>query len=349
MRKKDAVKDLSIYEKLFSRDFCLPSVEAWVRGESINAKGWTKEKQPFLPYIITQRSDDTVHFYYNMQGVEWIQNLLVALAKRNRNFLKKIESAVLEKLKYIRQIYEKEKEIDSVSLKRFLKELEAGYPWFEAMWWFFQMDDSKLAGLDLRDLAKVRKLTDKLCNSSDTVIRKSLLKIYPELGDLSSVLQTREILNGNIPQKEELKERGKGYFFGNGKLITGLDKEKVGKIFTIHFKNEPTVKIRQLNGSTAYKGIVRGFVRRIMGHKQINEIKEGEILVSPMTIPDFIPAIKKAAAIVTDEGGVLSHAAIIARELKKPCIVGTKFATKIFKDGDLIEVDANRGIVTVLK
>ena len=79
--------------------------------------------------------------------------------------------------------------------------------------------------------------------------------------------------------------------------------------------------------------------------KQIPELKEGEILVTHMTTPDFVPAMRRAAAIVTDEGGVTCHAAIIARELKKPCVVGTKHATQIFKDGDMVEVDANAGIV----
>ncbi|MBU1031264.1 MAG: hypothetical protein KKB65_08575, partial [Nanoarchaeota archaeon] len=75
----------------------------------------------------------------------------------------------------------------------------------------------------------------------------------------------------------------------------------------------------------------------------------GEIIFTGMSTPDFVPLIKKAAAIVTDEGGVLCHAAIISRELKKPCIVGTKIATQVFKDGDLVEVDANKGVVKKLK
>jgi pyruvate,water dikinase len=86
-----------------------------------------------------------------------------------------------------------------------------------------------------------------------------------------------------------------------------------------------------------------------MGHKQIYSIQKGEILVSPMTMPDFLPAMKKAAAFVTDEGGMACHAAIVAREIKKPCVVGTKNATKILKDGDLVEVDANNGVVRILK
>ncbi|MBI5614473.1 hypothetical protein HY947_06105 [Candidatus Gottesmanbacteria bacterium] len=86
-----------------------------------------------------------------------------------------------------------------------------------------------------------------------------------------------------------------------------------------------------------------------MGHKQISDVKEGEIIVSPMTMPDFLPAMKKAAAIVTDEGGILCHAAIVARELKKPCIVGTQFATQIFKTGDYVEVDAFKGTIRLIK
>ncbi len=68
-----------------------------------------------------------------------------------------------------------------------------------------------------------------------------------------------------------------------------------------------------------------------------------------MTHPDDGPLISKAAAVVTDEGGVLCHAAIVARELKKPCIIGTKIATKVLKDGDTVEVDAEKGIVRKIK
>lgn len=68
-----------------------------------------------------------------------------------------------------------------------------------------------------------------------------------------------------------------------------------------------------------------------------------------MTLPDLLPAMKKASAFVTDEGGVMCHAAIIARELKKPCIIGTRIATQFLKDGDLVEVDAEKGIVKILK
>ena len=68
-----------------------------------------------------------------------------------------------------------------------------------------------------------------------------------------------------------------------------------------------------------------------------------------MTRPEFLPLMKKASAFVTDAGGLLSHAAIVARELKKPCILATENASKVIKNGDFIEVDANKGIVRILK
>ncbi len=337
------------YKKLFSRDFSLPSVEAWVRGESINPKGWTDEKQPFLPYIITERANDTVHFYYDLQGVEWVTDLLSELAHKDGGFINKIGETVLEKLTFIRPIYEKEEPISLPILKKFLIELEAGYPWFEAMWWFFQMDDeTKIAGLDLTKLAEVRKHTDKLCNSSDTVTRKSLKKIYPELGELSSLLTIQEIIDEKLPEINILKQRDMKYFYTNNQLFLNANEQELEEEFKIKFINETNNNDRILSGLTAYKGVVRGFEKIVMGHKQIDEVPKGAILISPMTIPDFAPAMKNAAAIVTDEGGMLCHAAIVARELKKPTIVGTEYATKRFKDNDIVEIDADNGEVKLI-
>ncbi|MFA6445786.1 MAG: PEP-utilizing enzyme [Candidatus Paceibacterota bacterium] len=68
-----------------------------------------------------------------------------------------------------------------------------------------------------------------------------------------------------------------------------------------------------------------------------------------MTRPDFLSLMNKASAFITDEGGITCHAAIVARELNKPCIIGTKIATKVLKDGDMVEVDAERGVVRIIK
>ena len=106
--------------------------------------------------------------------------------------------------------------------------------------------------------------------------------------------------------------------------------------------------VNEVKGRTAFKGFARGVVKVVRLNSEADKVKEGDIIVSPMTVPDLVSAMKRAAAIVTDEGGVTCHAAIISRELKKPCIIGTKVATKVFKDGDLVEVDANKGIVRII-
>jgi pyruvate,water dikinase len=67
-----------------------------------------------------------------------------------------------------------------------------------------------------------------------------------------------------------------------------------------------------------------------------------------MTTPDYVSSMKVAGAIVTNEGGLLCHAAIISRELGKPCVIGTKIATQVLKDGDMVEVDADNGVVRII-
>jgi phosphoenolpyruvate synthase/pyruvate phosphate dikinase len=105
----------------------------------------------------------------------------------------------------------------------------------------------------------------------------------------------------------------------------------------------------EVKGTIAQTGIVRGTAKVVFKVSELEKVKRGDILITSMTAPNFLQAMKLSAAFVTNEGGLTCHAAIIAREIKKPCIIGTKIATKIFKDGDLIEVDANRGIVKLLK
>jgi phosphohistidine swiveling domain-containing protein len=103
--------------------------------------------------------------------------------------------------------------------------------------------------------------------------------------------------------------------------------------------------VQEVSGFVASKGKTVGSVKIVESVKDINKVEDGDVIVSVMTRPDYLYAMKKAVAFVTDEGGVTCHAAIVAREMKKPCVIGTKIATKVFKDGDLVEVDANNGIV----
>lgn len=102
--------------------------------------------------------------------------------------------------------------------------------------------------------------------------------------------------------------------------------------------------VEEINGMCACSGKAIAKARVILSSKEAHALKEGEILVTGMTTPDFTPFMKRLAGIITDDGGITCHAAIVARELNIPCIVGTKVATKIFKTGDLVELKANHGI-----
>lgn len=106
---------------------------------------------------------------------------------------------------------------------------------------------------------------------------------------------------------------------------------------------------QQVKGVSAFKGKVKGTARIVIGHSDFSKMKEGDVLICSMTDPNFIPIMHKCSAIVTDKGGILCHAAIVAREMNKPCVIGTKIATKIFKDGGFVEVDADKGIVRKIK
>lgn len=162
------------------------------------------------------------------------------------------------------------------------------------------------------------------------------------------------VMDGALnPTADELEHRAKhvvaGIYEGKEVLWVGQDAEEKMKPLL------PVVDLdaKELAGQPAMKGKATGPCHIIsweldVSANQIDDMPEGAVLVAGQTRPQLMGAIKKACAIVTDEGGVLSHAAIVSRELRIPCVIGTKYATKIFKTGDMVEVDANTGIVRKL-
>lgn len=171
----------------------------------------------------------------------------------------------------------------------------------------------------------------EVCYLTNAEIKKSLI---------SSKLQVT---------KRRIRQRIKKYIlYGSIKQNILIDDEKnVDEIVRrIKEKEERTDIIK---GQTASTGIARGKVVVISNINKLKNFKENSVLVASMTAPDYVPAMKKSAAIITDEGGITCHAAIISRELSRPCIIGTRIATKVLKDGDLVEVDADKGIVKIIK
>jgi pyruvate,water dikinase len=134
--------------------------------------------------------------------------------------------------------------------------------------------------------------------------------------------------------------------------------KETGNLFVTQARPVTTIKekVAELNaeiggaavllaGSPASPGMACGPVKILMDATQISKILKGDVLVAPMTTPDFVPAMKKACSIVTDQGGRTSHAAIVSRELGIPCIVGAPGATTTLKEGESVTVDGSNGRV----
>jgi len=158
-----------------------------------------------------------------------------------------------------------------------------------------------------------------------------------ELAHLADKLQKHYY----FPQDAEwAKEKGKIYLVQTRPVTTIAETTKIEKGDKGEFKIA-TSPI--LTGSPASPGIGTGPVKILKNPKEIDKIQKGDVLVAPMTSPDYVPAMKKSAAIITDEGGQTSHAAIVSRELGIPCVVGTQYATKKLTDGQIVTVNGEAG------
>ncbi|MBI2958539.1 MAG: phosphoenolpyruvate synthase [Chloroflexi bacterium] len=141
-----------------------------------------------------------------------------------------------------------------------------------------------------------------------------------------------------FPQDIEWARQGRNLFILQSRPVTTTENKVTEDIPHL----QGTVL---LEGVAACPGIASGMVKIVSSPSQIHKLKQGEVLVAEMTTPDYVPAMKKAAAIITDKGGRTAHAAIVSRELGIPCVVGTSRATETLADGQLVTVDGFNGKV----
>jgi phosphohistidine swiveling domain-containing protein len=190
---------------------------------------------------------------------------------------------------------------------------------------------------------------DKVINEVSKRTKVSI-NLLCHLG-VSDILKIKSINDFKKYEKTLLK-RLKGVYFimQNGKECSflGNDFKELAKLQNQKLNTKKGTS-NDIHGVSANLGKVNGRVIVCKNFSSINKVKEGDILVATMTRPEFVPAMKKAGAIITDEGGITCHAAVVSRELNIPCIIGTKYATKILKDGDEVEVNANHGVVKIIK
>lgn len=160
--------------------------------------------------------------------------------------------------------------------------------------------------------------------------------------ELLTILDLGELIEDHYECPQDVEwaiEKGK-VFIVQSRPVTTIKTDE-GKRKTV--ATEEAVKL--LEGLGASPGQASGHVKIIQAVDELDRILDGDVLVTAMTSPDMVPAMRRAAAIVTDEGGLTSHAAIVSRELGVPAVVGTKEATKTLTDGALVTVDGERGII----
>jgi phosphoenolpyruvate synthase/pyruvate phosphate dikinase len=147
--------------------------------------------------------------------------------------------------------------------------------------------------------------------------------------------------------------------FSDKKLAARLSKRKAATCLYVNGKiiysdkiiiREPVIKAASkiLKGTVASAGYAQGLIQIVHGPQDFSRFKKGNILAAFTTRPDFVPVMRKASAILTQEGGLTCHAAIISRELQKPCIVGIKGLIDLLNGNDKVEVNANKGVVKKL-
>jgi len=156
-----------------------------------------------------------------------------------------------------------------------------------------------------------------------------------------------DILKGQKLDKKEVRQRRRAVaVMAGGKKVQLWSGKQALVVYNKEYKGSKRYKGNIIKGMGVSPGKVIGLVKVCQGvHEALKKMRKGNILVCSMTLPDYVPVMKIAKAIITDEGGLTCHAAIISRELGIPCVISTKNATSRLKDGDKVEVDANKGII----
>ncbi len=200
-------------------------------------------------------------------------------------------------------------------------------------------------------LEDARLYSETVYGQTEAFMKKAIARIAKQTGRLPQQIESmtyKELdayfKTGKLPPEKTLDARYQAaaliFEEGDFKLVQGPAAQRLEKSLA---RAEPGGVIQ---GTCAHPGHAEGTARVVLDPARPGTFNKGDILVTGMTRPEYLPLFKKAAAVITDAGGILSHAAIVARELKKPCIIGTQNATKRLKNGVWLVVDGAKGTVT---
>ncbi|MGA2418280.1 MAG: PEP-utilizing enzyme [Candidatus Staskawiczbacteria bacterium] len=273
----------------------------------------------------------------HLQKYFWVQNSYAGAQKLNIKFFEKrlrdFKKQKIQKKEKAKNDLIRELKLSS-EIKKMIEIID-----FTTIW-----QDERKANV-LKSISYTNKAAEEIARRIKTDT-KTIFYLGPvEVASLKSLKDIKRC-------EKELKLRAKGTFLliENGKdfFVSGRQyKELLKEREKLTKSVKQTEKI--INGSIANGGTAIGRVVVCKNLSDMKKVRSGDVLVTSMTRPEYMSAIKKAAAIVTDEGGITSHAAIVSRELNIPAVIGTKMATKILKDGMIVEVRANHGFVKIIK
>lgn len=180
-------------------------------------------------------------------------------------------------------------------------------------------------------------------------ILKHIMKENNLSEDMAGMLRPDEVTGWKLAdeKRKDLEERARQCVFicsssGECEWLYDKDAELTYKIIT---KADSSSEIK---GFAANRGVARGVVCIVETKEDFAKMKPGDVLVASMTRPEYVPLMKIAGAIITNEGGITCHAAIVSRELGIPCVIGTKFATQTLNNGDTVEINVSDGSVRII-
>lgn len=335
---------MTLYSKTYTRENCLMAFQMWEEQFRLVTE---KFGIPF-PFTMFDAHNGVVSVYADASAWDSFATIIGEKSNADPKFVPATMAWYSEHLDKIEKIWHAKK----LSSRKALIDL------FDlAVWTWVGLSVSYvlpgLKGVSKKDQdlgMALRQRSADFLELTDHVMQDTLYDLYPKLGVLAKYITIEELKNNKLPSLAILKKRAKHYIYFGFKLYVDKDVFALAKKNGIEIeKDKIPTDIKELSGQIAMKGKVSGRVRILFQKSDIPSLKTGEILVTAMTTPDYLPAMHKAAAFITDEGGITCHAAIVAREIGKPCIIGTKIATQVLKTGDMVEVDANHGTVKIIK
>jgi phosphoenolpyruvate synthase/pyruvate phosphate dikinase len=331
---------LTVLTELIHLDLPLIVADLTYRGETVRDIPWSKEPFTFKPYCAYERREGQVYYWYDKKGTEW---KIEQAGKFDKATAIKNIVTLYEK---VEPILKAEKALTKKQFEKFVEDLGKGWIWWDAMWWMIEYYDKH--GLPKDDLMAARKRTEYLAPGVIATVRNTIKKLYPKYTKYADVILLEEVFSGDIPDEQILERRLQSYVFVGGELF--VDAGEARKKYLFEFEEKVAIGADGiLKGQTAYSGKVTGAVRLLNSRADMPKVQKGDVIIASTTTPDLLPAMKICGAIISEHGGAICHASITSRELKIPCVVGVKSATQILKDGDLVEVDAEKGVVRIVR